>query len=85
MAGNFMISLIFAGALQYLWGMVNSLQVMVISIVYATFMPENLHVILIEVTKACSFDFYQTEDIYMEIFDFAETESFSETFEDAEI
>mmetsp|Transcript_33742 Transcript_33742/g.44510 ORF Transcript_33742/g.44510 Transcript_33742/m.44510 type:complete len:230 (+) Transcript_33742:313-1002(+) len=85
MAGNLVISLLFAGALQYLWGMVNSLQVMVMAILFGVYLPENLQVILIAVTKACSFDFYKTEDLYDYLFQFKETPSFSETFEAADI
>lgn len=61
MAGNLFISLIFATALQYLWGMINALQIIVLVGLFNLNVPDNLLVILIEVTKACNFDFYQTE------------------------
>ena len=48
-------------------------------------MPENMQVILTEVNKACNFDFYNTEDFYTRLFGFAETPSFSEQFDAADI
>ena len=42
MAGNLFISIAFAGALQYLWGMVNSLQIMVLGVLYGVLLPDNL-------------------------------------------
>ena len=42
MACNLIISLVFAGALQYLWGMVNIIN---LAILYGIFLPENLHII----------------------------------------
>ena len=85
MAGNFLLSLVFAGVLQCLWGMINSLQIMNLAILLGIFLPENLQIILIEVTKACNFDFFNTEDLFNNVFDFKETPSFSETFEAAGI
>ena len=85
MAGNFIISLMFAGILQYLWGMVNTLQIINLGILYKILLPDNLQIIQIEVSKACAFDFFYTEDLYYEVFDFRETPSFSEFFEAAGI
>ena len=81
MAGNAFVSLLFAGVLQYLWGMVNTLQLINLAIIYKLLLPENMLVIQIEINKACNFDFYNTENLYMETFSFGETESFSDQFE----
>lgn len=37
--------------------------------------------ILVEVYKACNFEFFPTEDVLNKLFDFGETESFSDQFE----
>ena len=83
MASNAIISVLFAGVLQYLWGMVNTLQVFNLAIIYNCLLPENMLVILAEVNKACNFDFYNTETMYETLFGFEETESFSQKFEEA--
>ena len=48
-------------------------------------LPDNLQVILIEITKTCNFEFYNPEEDYVEWFGFVETESFSEAFEEADM
>ena len=83
MAGNFFISLLLAGAMQYLWGMVNALQIIVLSSLFSILTPTNSGVIQTEILKATAFDFYHTENLYVKIFGFKETESFSDAFEDA--
>ena len=83
MAGNAIIGMVFAGVLQYLWGMVNTLQVINLAIIYDCLLPENMLVILSEVNKACNFDFYNTENLYIKMFGFEDTESFSPKFEEA--
>lgn len=58
MAGNLFISLLMAYALQYLWGMVNSLQLIVLASLFDLLIPENAKVIQVEIMKACAFDFF---------------------------
>ena len=84
MAGNLFISLLFATALQYLWGMINALQMIMLAGLFRILYPDNLQVITIEVTKACNFDFYQTEDLYSDWFGFGDSPSFSEAFDEAD-
>ena len=79
--GNFTISLLFSATMQYLWSMLNSLQVMVLAILLDLMLPYNLQAILLEVKSACNFDLFQTEVIYKEFFGFADTESYSPRFE----
>mmetsp|Transcript_20992 Transcript_20992/g.28248 ORF Transcript_20992/g.28248 Transcript_20992/m.28248 type:complete len:81 (+) Transcript_20992:194-436(+) len=64
MAGNFFISIIFATALQYLWGMINALQMIMLAGLFNIAIPENLQVIIIEVTKALNLEFWDTEEAY---------------------
>jgi len=80
-ASNVALTLIFASALQYLWGLVNALQIIVIAIFFDLLLPPNLQVIIDELKKACNFEFFETDDFYNEIFDFKETPNFSEKFE----
>ena len=85
MAGNFFISLLLATALQYLWGMVNSLQLIVMGVLFDILQPENAKVIQLQILKACSFDFFYTEDLYKSMFGFKDSESFNDNFEEAGI
>ena len=41
MASNLVLSLVLSVALQYLWGMINSLQLMMLGIFIDSFMPPN--------------------------------------------
>lgn len=81
MASNYLIGLIFAGILQYLWNMVNTLQLVNLVIIYDLLLPENMLIIQSLVNKACNFDFYNTDYLYKRMFGFQETESFSDQFE----
>ena len=45
MAGNFFLSLILATALQYLWGMINALQLIVLGVFFDLLMPANTEVV----------------------------------------
>eukprot|EP00354_Favella_ehrenbergii_P012415 CAMPEP_0170450710 /NCGR_PEP_ID=MMETSP0123-20130129/160_1 /TAXON_ID=182087 /ORGANISM="Favella ehrenbergii, Strain Fehren 1" /LENGTH=56 /DNA_ID=CAMNT_0010712091 /DNA_START=1796 /DNA_END=1966 /DNA_ORIENTATION=- len=55
------------------------------AIFYSVLLPENMHIILVEVNKACNFDFYSTENLDNEAFQFGDTPSFSDQFEVAGI
>ena len=85
MAGNLVISIVMATALQYLWGMVNALQIMVLGIFFNLLNPPNQRIIMIEILKSTAFDFYQTEIYYTEFFGFLESESLSDTFDEADV
>ena len=63
--------------------MINALQIMVLAVLFNILFPVNAKVISFEILKACSFDFYQTDTIFAELFGFTETESFSDAFEEA--
>ena len=85
MASNLVLSLVLASALQYLWGMVNSLQIMVLGMFFKLLFPANSAIIQTEILKSCAFDFFHTEIYYQEIFNFKDSDSLTELFEDAEI
>lgn len=58
MAGNFFLTLALAGAMQYLYGMVNSLQIIVLCVFSDCIIPPNSKAILIELLKTVSFDIF---------------------------
>ena len=55
------------------------------ALLYEVLLPENMQIILVEVNNACNFDFYNTEELYNQLFEFKDTPTFSETFEAAGI
>ena len=83
MAGNMFVSLLMAGASQYLFGMINSIQLMMLGLFFSLLQPPNAKIIQIELYKAVAFDFFQTETIYNEVFGFKESESFNDAFDEA--
>ena len=83
MAGNMFVSLLMAGALQYLFGMINSIQLMMLGLFFSLLQPPNAKIIQIELYKAVAFDFFQTETIYVEVFGFKDSESFNDAFDEA--
>ena len=85
MASNIFISFFLAYVLQYLWGMVNSLQVIMLGALFNILEPVNSKALRIEILKACAFDFFYTQDLYEAFFGFKETKFFSDSFEEAEI
>lgn len=85
MAGNFFISIAMATALQHLWAMINAMQIIVLGVFFDCYWPPNAQIILISLLKSCSFDLFQTESIYTEIFGFKDSESFSDLFDEAGI
>ena len=73
---NIFISLFSSGFLQYLWGMINTLQIIVLSALFDLNEPINAEEVTLMILKLRSLDFMQTEEIY-EVFGFRETEAFN--------
>ena len=81
MAGNVFIVIFFSGAIQTMWGMINSLQMMVITLLFSVFQPINSHILQLSILQLCAFDLFKSEDYYKTFFRFDETESFNLVFE----
>lgn len=64
MASNIFLSMFLAYLLQYLWGLINSLQVIVLGALLDLLAPTNSKSVMFEILKACAFDFFYTEDLY---------------------
>ena len=84
LAGNLVLTLLLAGALQYMWGMINSLQIIVMSVLFNNLlMPENDYAIKVIIMKLTAFDFFNSEELYNRWFEFGPTPSFSDQFDEA--
>lgn len=62
--------------MQYLWGLINALQMIVISALFSLDMPYNARDVMIMILKLVAFEFYDTGEILAYFFDFRETEPF---------
>ena len=69
--------------ISYLWGIVNGLQLIAMTSLFRIKLPTNVQVVFVEILKLAAFDLFQTETIYMKIFRFSKTESFSTSFDEA--
>ena len=56
MASNFLVNLLLTGALNYLWGMINCLQIIAHFSLINVMMPANCHVIFKIFAKIATFD-----------------------------
>lgn len=56
---------------------------MVLAVLFNILLPINVKAIDFGVLTACTFDFYQTDTIFAQLFGFTETASFSDAFEEA--
>ena len=71
--------------LQFLWGLINSLQVIVLFVLLdVQRFPYNAQQVLIAIAKIVAFELIDTEELYADIFGFGETESVNDVFEEAE-
>lgn len=74
---NFFLSIFSAGALQYLWGLINSLQIIVLSVLFNIDIAPNADMIMVAILQTVSLEFISTEDFIDEMFGgFRETKPF---------
>ena len=73
---NLGLSIVAASLLQYLWSMINALQILVLSALFDLNIPDSAFMVMELILKMCSMDFFQTDSIFEELFNFRETEEF---------
>ena len=84
MSANAFLSLFLAGAMQYLFGMVNALQIITLTVYFDLLLPTNLAAIQVAINKTWNFDLFKTDEILAGMFGFdGDTDSFSEKFEES--
>ena len=71
-----MVSILSAGLLQYLWAMINALQIVVLSALFDLTIPMNAYMTMELMLKMCAMDFFQTESLFDQLFSFRETKVF---------
>ena len=81
---NFFVSIFLIGVLQYLWGLINTLQMIVLTVLLNVIMPQNSSRIMIAIMKLTNLDVIETESFLNGIFTFkSEFEPRNENFEDS--
>lgn len=83
LAANFGLSLVFSSLLQYLWGLINTLQIVVLTVLFNLDIPENADNFMLMLLSLCSLEFIDTSEYLQMMFTFRETEAFgTKTFSD---
>ena len=75
-SANIAISFLSAGALQYLWGLINTLQMIVLTVLFQLDIPPNAEMVMEMILKMCSLEFVPTEEMLTAMFGFRETQPF---------
>ena len=75
-SGNIFISFFTSNLLQYLWGLVNTLQIIVLMNLFNIEIPENAGLLMTTILKMCALEFIPKEKA-LEFFNFRETEPFN--------
>ena len=67
LASNFIANLVISGTLNYLWGMINSLQIVAHFPMINVLMPANCQVVFMIIVKIATFDIIPVDPIMEEI------------------
>ena len=85
LASNFIMGALLAVSLQFMWGLINALQLIVLTVLFNTKVPVNAKEVLVVILTIANFELVDTEEIYPTIFKFTETESFNQIYDACEM
>ena len=77
LTANLFVSVFTAGMLQYLWSLINTLQIIVLTVLFMLDIPINAEMIMILILEMCSLEFLPTETIFKYMHSFRETNPFA--------
>ena len=77
---SFVTSLLSAKVIQYLWGIINSLQLIVLTVLFSVKMPETCYETLKYIMQMTNLDTIDTTYAFNAMFNFRETAPFNEAF-----
>lgn len=80
---NVILSFFFSQVIQLLWGAINTLQMIVLTVLFNVSMPVNAYAILIEIMKITNLDVIDTSWLLDKLIELTETPSFNYKFLDA--
>lgn len=69
-ATNFAATILFSGLLKYLWGMINTMQIMVLTVLFKVDTPYNADKFMTTILKLCALDADNIDPIFEEMFHF---------------
>ena len=75
-ASNIIISIFAASFLQFLWGLINTLQIIMLTTLFDLQIPINAKMVMTMLMQLCAMDFLHTETIFNTLFKFRETPAF---------
>ena len=75
-SANFLLSLFTSGFLQFLWSMINTLQIVMLTSLFNLEFPDNATRIMTMIMQLCAADFTDTESFFNEVFGFRDTDVF---------
>ena len=64
LASNFILHILLSVGMQSMWGLLNALQMIVLTVLFDLGMPANNEIVSISILKLCFFDLFQTENTY---------------------
>ena len=77
LTANLFVSIFTAGMLQYLWSLINTLQIVVLTVLFQLDIPINAELIMIMILEMCSLEFIPTETVFGYMHSFRETQPFA--------
>ena len=66
-----------------MWGLINSMQIIVLTVLFSLIMPAHVDAYLVQIMKLTNMDIIPVDDYLQDMFDFSETESFNDKFKAA--
>ena len=78
---NLTTSILSSQVIQFLWGVINSLQIIVLPVLYSLSFPTVCFDVLISIMKMTNLDLINVEPVLYQMFKFRETEPVNVTFE----
>lgn len=73
---NVVLGIFSAGLIQYLWGMINTLQIIMLTSLFDLNFPLNANEVMTIIMQLCAMDVFDTDSIFIQIFGFRETKVF---------
>ena len=80
---NIVVSIFLAGLLQFLWGLINTIQMIMLTALFTILVPKNAHTLMISLLKMSNLDIMQTEKIHEGIFGTSTQAPFNAVYETA--
>lgn len=78
LSSNIFVSFFLRGILGYLWGLVNTLQIIVLTALFSVGKPQHTNYLMISLMKILNFDTVEVEPVIKHFFTISDTEPFND-------